>query len=519
MKQSAKAAADTLPTRNLESERAVIACLIGNPDPALILKNHIDADLFTDPAIRECFSAICAHLVDGDPVDAVILSAALSSAAYAELTSLPGAGIPATRLPAYVRILKRCAVNRETEQARNWLSEAIANRRPVSEIRAITDSLERLERGQQQKKTRIVSIEDFCRLPPAETWLVKGHFEADSMALIFGESGTYKSFLAIDLAGHVATGKPWRGMRTRKGLAIYVAGEGANGLRSRFKAWFDYHGEPAGNVAVLTVQQSLCEPGGVQALVDEIQTYLDESGRTDKPLLITLDTLATNYGNGDENSTKDMNAFVSALRTIRETFECCVLVVHHSGHTAKERGRGSSALHSGLDWVYRIERHDPEGNPDSGNQNSNDYPDDDRMITVLTCCKAKDAAQPLPLAFKVNPVALPWVNSDGERLSSCVLTPTDLPASFQPTGKAKAKPITGKAKAALALLETLYSERRKMLADTGHDPEKAAVTVADWLSAMQSIEAYKQNRTRIIRTLEERKIITVADGFVSLVIR
>lgn len=511
--------ADPLPTRSLENERAVLACLMRHPDPALILKNGIEPDLFDSPETRECFNAIYAHITDGIVPDAVILSSALSSTAYSELVALPAAGTPLSRLPDYVKVLKRCAVNRETEKARAWLTEAIANRRPVAEIRAITDSLERLEKGQQQKKTRIVSIEDFCRLPPSESWVIKNHFEADSMALIFGESGTYKSFFAIDLAGHIATGKAWRGMRTRRGLCLYVAGEGSNGLKARFRAWFDHHNEPAGNVAVLTVQQSLCEPGGVQALVDEIQTYLDESGRTDKPLLITLDTLATNYGNGDENSTRDMNSFVSALRTIRETFECCVLVIHHSGHNCPQRGRGSSALHSGLDWVYRIERHDPDSNPDSGSQNENDYPNDSDSlpVTVLTCVKAKDAATPTPLAFTVNPVALPWVNSDGEPLTSCVLSATDLPASFQ-TGKAKAKakPITGKAKAALALLETLYSERRKMLADTGHDPEKAAVTVADWLSAMQAIEPDRANRNRLKKTLTDRKLISVTGDFVYL---
>ena len=359
----------------------------------------------------------------------------------------------------------------------------------------------------------MVPIEEFCRLPPSESWLIKNHLESDSLALIFGESGTYKSFLAIDICAHIATGKAWRGFRSRQGLAIYVAGEGANGLRSRFKAWFDYHHEPLRNVAVLTVQQSLCEPGGAESLIADIRAFLGENGRTDEPVLICLDTLATNFGAADENATRDMNAFISALRSIRIAFNACLLTVHHSGHSAKERGRGSSALHSGVDWVYRVDRVETD-EPDDGNQNSNDYPDDDRKLTVLTCIKAKDSAAPPPLAFEVNPVKLPWLTDDGEPLSSCVLTATDIPATFQPTGKAKRKPITGKAKEALKILESLYEQRRKILTNGGHDPAKAVVLVSDWLAAMQSIEAYKQNRTRIIRTLEERKSVRVENGFV-----
>lgn len=48
--------------------------------------------------------------------------------------------------------------------------------------------------------------------------------------------------------------------------------------------------------------------------------------------IIVPDTLARNFGDGDENSTGDMNRFVSAVGRMIERFGCAVVVVHHSWH-------------------------------------------------------------------------------------------------------------------------------------------------------------------------------------------
>ncbi|MBS4163217.1 hypothetical protein PRO82_000515 [Candidatus Protochlamydia amoebophila] len=52
-----------------------------------------------------------------------------------------------------------------------------------------------------------------------------------------------------------------------------------------------------------------------------------------KPALIVIDTLARNFGGGDENKTQDMNKFIFSIDMyIRLPFSCCVLIVYHTGH-------------------------------------------------------------------------------------------------------------------------------------------------------------------------------------------
>ena len=506
---------DAPPLGNEDAERSVVSALArhGAKDPVaaatIILQNHIDPDLFVDPDTRAAFIAIADLLADGiPPTAATIRALPRNKSPLVELETILSSSVSAvSNIPVYVKILKRCQRNRAVAKARQWLKQAIDQGRPMAEIRAITEDIERLSSGDNRKKSRFVAIEDFCKLPPAESWLVRHYLESDSMALLFGESGTFKSFLAIDLCGHIATGRPWRGQRVRDGLCLFIAGEGANGLRARFKAWFDHHDEELRNVAVLTVQQSLCDPEGVQAVIDEVREFLEQSGKPD-PLFICLDTLATNFGPFDENSTRDMTAFVSGLRAIRLSFECCVLTVHHCGYSAKERGRGSSVLQSGVDWVYRMEKLG-EVDPDDG---APAPVDDDGLEpfpkTALFCVKSKDSAFPTALAWEACPVDLPWADADGVPLNSVILQPVALPET--PQKKKKRQPIAGKLRDALKALESLAGSQ-------GSQDGSQGVALTAWQAELRRVEPDKSHRPRLKKELLARGYIRVADGFVYLI--
>ena len=54
---------------------------------------------------------------------------------------------------------------------------------------------------------------------------------------LFGPSGDGKSFVALDMSMSIATGGYWNGIQCEKGLVIYFAGEGYNGIKRRVKAW------------------------------------------------------------------------------------------------------------------------------------------------------------------------------------------------------------------------------------------------------------------------------------------
>ncbi len=69
-----------------------------------------------------------------------------------------------------------------------------------------------------------------------------------------------------------------------------------------------------------------------------------------------MDTLARCSGDGDEDSTKDMNAFVRGCDWLKAAFpNCTVLVLHHCGWEGT-RSRGARSWVGALDTNIRIHR-------------------------------------------------------------------------------------------------------------------------------------------------------------------
>jgi hypothetical protein len=120
---------------------------------------------------------------------------------------------------------------------------------------------------------------------------------------------------------------------------------------------------------------------------------------------VVIDTLARNLGAADENSSQDIGQFIAHLDLIRGQTHATILVVHHAGHEAKDRGRGSSALRAAWDFEYRLARNE------SG--------------SVLTSTKAKDFEPAEPMHFEIQPVALDYTDEDGQPVASAVLVPSE----------------------------------------------------------------------------------------------
>ena len=70
-----------------------------------------------------------------------------------------------------------------------------------------------------------------------QSFVIKGLIPECSFASIYGPSGSFKSFLALDWACHIATGKDWDGHKVKQGAVLYVAGEGGFGVIQRVRAW------------------------------------------------------------------------------------------------------------------------------------------------------------------------------------------------------------------------------------------------------------------------------------------
>jgi hypothetical protein len=267
----------------------------------------------------------------------------------------------------------------------------------------LPDYAAQLAAGQKAKHPtkgglRILFPPDLGQLvPPA--WIIKKHVIADSLAMLYGPSGVGKSFVALDMGLCVATGRQWQGYDVKPGLVLYVAGEGMAGITKRIEAWCKVHGVGSSTVPIGVTSQSV--PFLDDQRVNELLTVID--GLPSMPALIIVDTLARNFGNGSENDTGDMSAFVDGMARIQSLTRACVMVVHHTGKGDTELARGNSSLRAAMDTEMLLK------GGDAG--------------IKLVCTKQKDAAAFNPTGFELEIITLGH-DEDGEEITSCVVKPS-----------------------------------------------------------------------------------------------
>lgn len=245
----------------------------------------------------------------------------------------------------------------------------------------------------------------------ATKWVVEGYIETDGLAMLYGPSGAGKSFVAFGIAYAVAAGMPWHGRAVRHGPVFVIAGEGHNGIRKRFAALAKTHGLPKSGKLPLFVSTK-----AVPLLDDEAARFCaEEIARMTKihgePVLVIIDTLARNFGPGDENKQQDASKFIDTIDAlIRFPWKCCVMLVHHTGHDM-DRARGSSVYKASVSQEIHVKVLAPG-----------------KLQLAVT--KMKDGEIPPVKVFTITGVDL-GQDDEGESISSAILVaegdPFDVP--------------------------------------------------------------------------------------------
>jgi hypothetical protein len=195
---------------------------------------------------------------------------------------------------------------------------------------------------------RMYTAEQMAERPPPEP-LVWDLLDRDSLASLVGLPGSFKSFVALDLAGHIGRGLEWHGHRVHQGLVVYIAAEGERGMTLRTRAWVKKNG-PMENVLFLPEPVQVGDPRAWDTLVKACARL--------KPVFVVVDTQSMVTLGMEENSNTEMNVAMGAFRRIQHTSKSCVLAVHH---TKKDGNgvRGGGAQEGAHDTRIRLTRAEP----------------------------------------------------------------------------------------------------------------------------------------------------------------
>lgn len=200
-------------------------------------------------------------------------------------------------------------------------------------------------------RVQILSISDLASLPPPE-WLINGIITVNGLSMVWGRSGSLKSFAALDMGLCIATGADWHGHAVKRGRVVYLAAEGARGLGSRALGWIKTRGTnlPEPDFQIIPHALTFTNKADIEALLQA----LDYEKR---PItLLVVDTLSRTFGNGNPNQPSDMNAFVEGCEQVRQATGSHEMIVHHGGKDTDKNELGNEGLRNAADTVIHVRR-------------------------------------------------------------------------------------------------------------------------------------------------------------------
>lgn len=191
--------------------------------------------------------------------------------------------------------------------------------------------------------------DDDLRAMKPEPWFVKTIIPATGVGSIYGPSGTYKSFLTLDLLAHISNGWDWFGCRTTARPVVYVPFEGKGGVPKRVQAWRADHADKPSKIAFLFAGLNLRNAADRAKLV---RTLLEQGWAGG---VLCIDTLAQAGPGIDENSSEGMGEMIGIFQELQTKLGGVVLVVHHTGKDVTQGLRGWSGLLGALDFTIECQ--------------------------------------------------------------------------------------------------------------------------------------------------------------------
>lgn len=215
------------------------------------------------------------------------------------------------------------------------------------EFDAVAEDLQNLETPEQAEKPNrfaVIPAAEFLARP-APTWIVKGVLPRAELCVLFGESGSGKSFIALDIAAAIDRGIEWRGLRVKQGRVVYICAEGAGGFRNRMAAYQQAHQCSLG-IGVIANAPNLLQR-------DDALDVCRAIGQAD---VVIIDTFAQTTPGANENAAEDMGKALAHCKGIHRATGALVILVHHAGKDLTRGARGWSGLKAAADAELEVLR-------------------------------------------------------------------------------------------------------------------------------------------------------------------
>jgi hypothetical protein len=204
------------------------------------------------------------------------------------------------------------------------------------------------------RKTRFLTRAEARDLPPP-VYLVDELIEVGADSVIYGDSQSLKTFVALGICCGLATGLPAfrKFAMAGKGVVFYLAAEGKiNVAKKRVTAWeIDSGFEPFSIEDVVIGDGAfMTDHRDVEEAIRDIEYHLgDRKGKV--PVLFVIDTLSRALNGQKEDDAAVSAMYLNNLKKIKDRIGGTSLTIAHTGKDPSRGLRGSSGYFAGFDTV------------------------------------------------------------------------------------------------------------------------------------------------------------------------
>lgn len=261
---------------------------------------------------------------------------------------------------------------------------------------------------------------DFASGPPP-SWIIKNVLPKADIGIIYGDSGSGKTFFVLDMAVHIAVDtlefSHWRGNKVHHGAVAYIAAEGAGGVKTRLKAVAQHYTIPLASMPIYVLGDA---PNFTEA--KDVKDVIAGLSMLPPVSVVVVDTYASVMPGGNENSGEDAGRVIAHCKAIHRATGALVLLVHHSGKDASKGARGWSGLRAAVDVEMEVLR----------------GADEKRLATITKLKEGKDDLE--GWGFTLDSIRLDEEDADGDAIMSCYVEPAEASrASIKASKSAKAQ--------------------------------------------------------------------------------
>lgn len=325
----------------------------------------------------------------------------IGGASFYNSLALEGNG---TALPVYIQTLRKTHGKRLLMQAGAILAKDPTNAEAIVQVEVGKAEICLASVGATSRSFDCIHHNDISDTESAFDF-VEDLLTDGATSVIYGASNSGKTFFAIDLGAHVATGRKWQEKEIEQGAVIYIALEGEQGAKNRIKAMQLRGILPEGAPFFLCFAPvNLLDPTHPRAITRMIEEQSEIAGIPVR--LVIIDTLARAIAGGDENSGLDMGDAIKTIDAVRMSTGAHVCIIHHCGKDAARGARGHSSLRAAIDTEIEVTH--PEG-------------DKYRTASVV---KQRDLATIPPLCFSLETVEV-GINRRRKPITSCIVKAED----------------------------------------------------------------------------------------------